>query len=768
MVRRGRKLALACGFLGAAVLIALAFTSWEWLVESWWIHRLQSDEVKTRIHAAGKLGEAGTDRAARALLDALTQVKLASSGEAAIAKLHGRCTPRTQVHIVAELLAWYRKLLSQDEAFQAQFEQTLKANGLKQRDDYRWEFAGQVPGQVLIDCAAATPGAYPLLVAAHAEKSRLHDLAGKALVRAWPASREHISRLLASAPLEDALDLTITARLELRRQVLSELGLAHERPEVRALSLLQLMTFERDDSSTQKMPDPRLLSQVFLEDTHPLVKQAALRLSGLAGDVPGNVDVRSLLMKERDPSILQEAIWAREVWAAEDAATSFEPWDGFFCGARDVRQGVGALPWTSQELARLEEILHTETDASVRDAASFVLATRLLPIPELEDAIRPPSRPSLKVHEWGVFAERGLTLVPAAKLLDSLPGFVVRSQTTVDELARERLQEAAISFKPVMFFHTPEPVVLLLRIGFARGRPWVFYPDATDYLLTQTYLENDTSERPSALELPWKQDARQSGGLASHADERSRHPALLPPGELRRKHSVVPWVQQDETALVSRDGQITALGCEWRGLRVGYGEALEGPLASLQEPAGGTSWWAACRKVPASTVALRGGHEKFVFYDGPVAVQAPINMHWDTREAIVLEARNPGEKLPGVFVIRKLQGAPAKGTFLPDVEAGGEPCRVDLTALPLEGEPLRARLEQSLRAPGLTPEEAGAFLATWELKLLQADGLRVLTFVPQKLYDRIHPFEILPVPGEIVRVGVVWKECFELAATQER
>jgi len=62
----------------------------------------------------------------------------------------------------------------------------------------------------------------------------------------------------------------------------------------------------------------------------------------------------------------------------------------------------------------------------------------------------------------------------------------------------------------------------------------------------------------------------------------------------------------------------------------------------------------------------------------------------------------------------------------------------------------------------LTAAEATSLVRTWTAEFFEAEGLRVITALPRDVDDTILPLRIVPVPGEIVRVGLIWRECDDL------
>jgi hypothetical protein len=87
-----------------------------------------------------------------------------------------------------------------------------------------------------------------------------------------------------------------------------------------------------------------------------------------------------------------------------------------------------------------------------------------------------------------------------------------------------------------------------------------------------------------------------------------------------------------------------------------------------------------------------------------------------------------------------------------------DPIRVPLERLPLGEDELAQHLARVLEQEGLTHEEAGSLLATWREDFFATRGRRIVTVMPQWMYQAVVPLEVFPVPEEMVRVGLVWKE----------
>jgi hypothetical protein len=366
----------------------------------------------------------------------------------------------------------------------------------------------------------------------------------------------------------------------------------------------------------------------------------------------------------------------------------------------------------------------------------------------------------LEVHEWGVWKDGGDIVSVAEATLSELPAFVHRTSASAADVVEERSYSPSAVTKPVLFFHAAEPLSVVVQVRFFEGRPWTYFPDATDELETTRY----STQRPAAL---------------------VDRPGISPPWPLSkvpaRFFEIAPWLIPRHPRFPNRGGpgpiELAGIGVEWRGLRVGYDAALE-PLPPAVDP---SSWWNFLREVPASPVAVRGERENFLFYDGSTNVPAPIvpSLLGTGRKVLRLSIRSWGEyptaewapwpehrgrtlsphlPISYVFAIRKDLGVPPRGTVRRGLSPEFEPEIVDLDALDLEGGQLVEKFGEALRADGLSPEEGRSLLRTWDSEFFQKPGLRLVTFLPRWLYDVAVPLSIYPAPSRVVRVALVLRE----------
>lgn len=385
-------------------------------------------------------------------------------------------------------------------------------------------------------------------------------------------------------------------------------------------------------------------------------------------------------------------------------------------------------------------------------------------------------------------------------------------------------------FKPVVFFHAPEPLSLLVRVGFHGGQPWTFYPAATDYIhdlvtvvspaatnrnsvppetgtppgdvvrgplgsellaLRDTSGASEPTGRPGQPRIapPWDEpEADRTGSIAIVSDGFAGfpEPRRTNPESLRPSFALAPWLVPNHPPTASQlGGDPSSLGLEWCGLRVGYPAELEGGRPAV-DPA---SWWSKLREVPGQDVAVRGERERFLFYDGAVNLPGPVRVCWsdEERQALLIQPRRfesfprypslldwwwysecernrfaTAVPIPAVFVVSREEGKEARGTVIEGLTPTPDPMRVSLADLHLGEADLVRRLGEALQFGGLTSEASRSLLATWEDDFFRKPGLRMITVLPQWMYDVMLPLEVFPVPEEILRVGLVCKELEEL------
>lgn len=312
-----------------------------------------------------------------------------------------------------------------------------------------------------------------------------------------------------------------------------------------------------------------------------------------------------------------------------------------------------------------------------------------------------PVHKGLKVHEWGVLRvheDVDMANADMRAVWDGLPKFVYGQVTGRNlPLHWHNVQEVD---KPVLFFHTPAPVEVRLRIDFAGGIPGVWWPGTQRPAVRDGHVVSDGPPGKPSRSLEWRLHVK-----AAPLNERK----ALPPPPVDDGH----WVKT------------------LRGVR--------------------------CDEVFAHVGEEDFGYEreKFVYYDGllPRRDWLAVTVH---KGGVGVRSRVKHPVFDLTAVDRRVPGRTRVARVL-KVEAGAEVraldfAEVDAAAWP--GSAVRA-LTAHLRAAGLLDDEAGSLVELWRRELFEVEGLTVFYRLPQEEYERLLPLKMTPRPEELVRVGLV-------------
>lgn len=814
---RGKWTVLSCFLLATGVLALSAYAYRERVLEIWYVHRLDSEDAEKKKKAIAGLSSFGADYCVSALVDAVDDGPLQSEVVSCLGDVCSRCSRKNRETIVTQLL----KLAEIKEPDPGKARHAALLDALTQIAQANVESVSVLFESLSSDDARAQALAAPALAAAYtafpeevascfrnctvkeAHSFFMHHLPGRdiGIYGGWRTVAEPVS--------------------ENARAIGDLLRRSHAQEKVRALAMSFLVVQSHTGASNYTY-GAKVVADTYARDRSALVKVAALRLTGFVGDLTGGLDLTRLLLMEGDPVLLEVIIQARTLWASYRYFFAFELWDGFLCDWLPHRQNARGMRkrWEKGELARLRELLLNVKRTSLRDAASLALASRYRDMRRKSKSPPEPVRvPTLRVHEWGVWIDRQGVSVTPGKILADLPGFVHRSTVPIDRLWDERTFTPMFITKPVVFFHTETPLSLYVRLRFHEGRPWTYYPRPTDYALGMESIPLSIGRRaPSSIPAPvgpettsLKQLYGKVEGTESQRVPIPERPGFKPPwiptlesesaptprvvtraGLQRDLYDLVPWVtahhRRAASVWGSGSGSPGNIGLEWCGLRIGYSAPLEGALPDID--AG--HWWSHVRRAGTSLVAARGDRDRLLFYDGSANIPSPLLVRWlDTEEKTLLlqvqpfdrypepargigledawwypeserERRAKTQPIPAVFVLQAEDGGRLRGCLLEGLSPTVEPVSVQLSGLDIEGAALTEAFRHFLVKFGLTSAEAQSLVATWQREFFETPGLRVLTVLPQWIYDVVLPMEVLPAPGEMVRLGIVWTECESL------
>jgi hypothetical protein len=248
---------------------------------------------------------------------------------------------------------------------------------------------------------------------------------------------------------------------------------------------------------------------------------------------------------------------------------------------------------------------------------------------------------------------------------------------------------------PVLFFHSPTPVTVRMRIDFPGGMPGMWWPG--------TIAPAARGMRRPAVgdSLEWL-----LGVKAPPPGRQPRHPAPhpLPDGD---PFKALRAVKCDEVFAV-------------------YGDQ-----------------------------ALDVDREKFVFYDGlfPHGKWLHITVG---KDGVALASRVKHAVFDVTVIDRRAPGKVRVGRVA-RIDAGGAVAAVEMREEEASGFARRASdtLTKQLVAAGLLEDEAATLLSQWRKELFEEAGLHVFYRIPQEEYERRLPLTLTPRAESLVRVGLV-------------
>jgi hypothetical protein len=160
------------------------------------------------------------------------------------------------------------------------------------------------------------------------------------------------------------------------------------------------------------------------------------------------------------------------------------------------------------------------------------------------------------------------------------------------------------------------------------------------------------------------------------------------------------------------------------------------------------SHYYAARNTDASPLESGVESEKFLFYRGVGAFDAPLTVTTDSEGQIVVA--NPRDEAVGEVILFENRG----GAMAYEVRQGADSRLVFNPPTLEEGTyPPLVELERLLMVHGLYPKEAAAMVETWRDSWFE-EGARLFYVADRQTVDAILPLEVKPAPAAVERVFV--------------
>jgi hypothetical protein len=316
--------------------------------------------------------------------------------------------------------------------------------------------------------------------------------------------------------------------------------------------------------------------------------------------------------------------------------------------------------------------------------------------------------PDLELHEWGTFTSISDANGVATKWLtrsEDLPSFVYRSSFSCHgrrsciTLASGKDHDWSLvrMETPVIYFYTPTPMDVSLKVGFPMGRMTEWYPaawDSTPHLLDWGTFRVDPTKNP-----------------------------VLPKEPAPNHYYAAREVDAAPVLVRGQQFSIGGPGCQKREFEF----ARHGKRA-LCVTAKRTEAW-----------------ERFLFYRGVGDFEPLVNATVTKTELFVRPAGTLGHAL--LFERR------GDSVGLTSLWLDGKAQAIRRPTLSSTPQAVREAMVALLLETGLFEKEALAMVKTWDDSWF-TEGLRVFYLVPRAKTDALLPLTISPAPKKIVRTIV--------------
>jgi hypothetical protein len=329
--------------------------------------------------------------------------------------------------------------------------------------------------------------------------------------------------------------------------------------------------------------------------------------------------------------------------------------------------------------------------------------------------VEEPIRKGLEVHEWGVFCVHDdIELANADMRAEwaALPKFVF-GQTVGRGLPTNQARYKLVK-KPVIFFHTDQPMALEVRVDFSGGMPAVWWPRTIYPSQQLDGCPGEAKKNEPFRHLEWHVHLKEPPkGQKSNAQ-----PLAVDKGH---------WIEalravkaDDVFTQPGGSGDIEILGR--RG-----GELVVEPFE----------------------------REHFIYYDGlvPIGKRVAVTVEKDK----VLVASRVKHPILDVTVVDRRTPGHIRVARLAKLEAGAKATELDFAEVDPKEWPEAGLviLTKQLADSGLFEDEARSLAEVWKKDFFQADGLTLFFRLPQEEYEKLLPMKLKPRPEKLVRVGLV-------------
>jgi hypothetical protein len=347
---------------------------------------------------------------------------------------------------------------------------------------------------------------------------------------------------------------------------------------------------------------------------------------------------------------------------------------------------------------------------AVLPVAGFALVFWVALSPGL--AVEEPVKKGLEVHEWGVFAVHDdLELANADMRAEwaALPKFVF-GQTVGRGLPTNQPRYKVVK-KPVIFFHTDQPLALEVRVDFSGGMPAVWWPRTVSPSQQLDGCPGEAKKNEPFRHLEWHVQLKEPPkGQKSNAQ----------PLAVGKGHWIetLRAVKADDVFTKTNDG--------------GLGDYDRKGLPDFLYE-----------------------RERFIYYDGLVPIGKRVGVTVE-KDKVFVNSRVK-HAVFDVTVMDRRTPDHIRVARLDKLEAGAKTTDLEFTDVDVKEwhEVALVTLTKQLKDAGLFEDEAKSLADVWKKDFFQADGLTLFFRLPQEEYEKLLPMKLKPRPEKLVRVGLV-------------
>ncbi len=174
-------------------------------------------------------------------------------------------------------------------------------------------------------------------------------------------------------------------------------------------------------------------------------------------------------------------------------------------------------------------------------------------------------------------------------------------------------------------------------------------------------------------------------------------------------------------------------------------------------------WWQDVRRVPSMYFNADKACENFIFYEA-TARQEPVLHATVTDDALQIENTYDAPIRQVLLIVSDGSRKYLRAIESIEGKSNWSASKADILKAATDDSAILDAARTQWVSFGMSADESAAIVSAWKPDLLNTPGFLLVSRMPVKLYDRMFPLTVSPLPGKIVRAGVVFDTLPEEAA----